>query len=44
MDNLLLFWEAIALARKKKEEFGISLIDFEKPYNRVDWDFLHGTL
>ena len=44
MDTLLLFWEAIVVDRKKKEEFGILLIDFEKPYNRVGWDFLHGTL
>ena len=41
MDNLFFFWEAIALAHKKKEDLAILLLDFEKAY-QVDWDFLHG--
>ena len=44
MDNLFFFWEAIALAHKKKEDLAILLLDFEKAYDRVDWEFLHGTL
>ena len=44
LDNLFFFWEAIALARKKKEDLVILLLDFEKAYDRVDWEFLHGTL
>ena len=44
LDNLFFFWEAIALARKKKENLVILLLDFEKAYDRVDWEFLQGTL
>ena len=36
LDNLLIFWEAIALVRKKKEDLVILLLDFEKAYDRVD--------
>ena len=44
LDNLFFFGEVIPLARKIKEDLVILLLDFEKTYDRVDWDFIHGTL
>ena len=43
-DNLFIFWESMAAARHSHESLAIILLDFEKAYDRVDWDFLHGTL
>ena len=44
MDNLFLFWEAIALACKKEENLAILLLHFEKAYDQFDWEFHHYTL
>ena len=32
------------MAHKKKEELATLLLDFETTYDRVEWDFRHGTL
>ena len=39
-DNIFLFWEMTALAQHHKQSLAILLLDFEKAYDKVDWDFL----
>ena len=40
MDNVLTFWEAIALAKKTNQHMACLMLDFEKAYDRVQWPFL----
>ena len=42
-DNIFLFWEMVALAQQHKQ-LAILLLDFEKAYDKVDWDFLEALL
>ena len=35
-DNIVLFWELLALAMAKKEDLAILFLDFEKAYARVN--------
>ena len=44
LDNIFVFWEAVAVAKKTKQDLAILLLDFEKAYDRVDWSFLEGTM
>ncbi|MCO5567904.1 hypothetical protein L7F22_021600 [Adiantum nelumboides] len=44
LDNLVTFYEAVEWARQTKQPTGIMLLDFEKAYDRVDSEFLEGTL
>ena len=44
MDNVFTFWEATAVAVKNKQNLVVLLLDFEKAYDRVDWNFLEGTM
>ena len=44
LDNIFLFWEAVANSQERKEDLAILLLDFEKAYDRVDWSFLSGTM
>ena len=43
-DNIFLFWEMTALAQHHKQSLAILLLDFEKAYDKVDWDFLEAVL
>ena len=43
-DNIFLFWELTGMAMKTKEDLAVLLLDFEKAYDRVDWDFMEGSL
>ena len=42
--NIFLFWEMVALAQQNKQQLAIFLLDFEKAYDKVDWDFLESVL
>lgn len=44
LDNILTFWEAVPLARMRREEMVVVFLDFDKAYDCVDWSFLEGTL
>ena len=44
MDNVFMFWEATAAAVKNKQNLAILLLDFEKAYDRVDWNLLEGIM
>ena len=44
LDNIFLFWESVAVARKSNQYLTVMLLDFEKAYDRVDWSFLEGTM
>ena len=39
-----MFWEMIAIAQETKQELTILLLDFEKAYDRVDWNFLYEVM
>ena len=43
-DNITLFWEMVAFAKLHKQDLVVIFLDFEKAYDRVDWDFMEGTL
>ena len=43
-DNIILFWEMVTIAEVQKQDLAVLLLDFEKAYDRVDWDFMEGTL
>ena len=43
-DNIFLFWEMVALAQQHKQQLAVLLLDFEKAYDKVDWDFLEAVL
>ena len=43
-DNIILFWEMVAFAKLHKQDLAVLFLDFEKAYDRVDWDFMEGTL
>ena len=34
LDNIFLFWEAIAISQERNEDLAILLLDFEKAYDR----------
>ena len=42
--NIFLFWEIFALAQQNEQQFAVLLLDFEKAYDKVDWDFLEAVL
>ncbi|MCO5548396.1 hypothetical protein L7F22_001853 [Adiantum nelumboides] len=44
LDNVVTFYKAVEWARPSDQLTTILLLDFEKAYDRVDWDFLDGTL
>ena len=39
LDNVFTFYEAVEWARELHQSITIMLLDFEKAYERVDWDF-----
>ncbi|MCO5552848.1 hypothetical protein L7F22_006366 [Adiantum nelumboides] len=43
-DNVVTFYEVVESARQTDQPTVIMLLDFEKAYDRVDWQFLEGTL
>ena len=44
LDNVYTFWESTALAAKSNQKLAIVMLDFEKAYDRVYWEFLQGVL
>ena len=44
LDNILIFWEAVSLARLRGTPLAILLLDFEKAYDQVDWSFLEEVM
>ena len=43
-DNVLLLWEAMALAGRSVSSSAILMLDFEKAYDRVQWPFLENVM
>lgn len=43
-NNVFTFYAAAEWARCSSQSLDVLLLDFEKAYDRVDWDFLEGTL
>mgnify|MGYP002776890256 CR=1 FL=1 len=44
LDNVYAFCEYATLVAKSKQKLAIVMLDFEKVYDHVDWDFLQGAL
>ena len=44
MDNVILFWEAVATARETNQNLACLMLDFEKAYDRVQWSFLEEVM
>ena len=44
MDKIVTFYEAIEWANHSAQPLAILLPDFEKAYDRVDWDFLEEVM
>ena len=44
LDNIFTFYEAVEWAKATSQPLAILLLDFEKAYDRVDWEFLKGTM
>ena len=42
--NIFLFWEMVAIPEQQQRELAILFLDLEKACDRVDWDFMEGTL
>jgi hypothetical protein len=43
-DNTFMYWEMVSTTLKCKQYMAVLLLDFKKAYDKVNWDFLHGTL
>ena len=39
-----MFYETVEWAKVSSQPLAILLLDFEKAYDRVDWDFLEGVM
>ncbi|MCO5564433.1 hypothetical protein L7F22_018094 [Adiantum nelumboides] len=44
LDNVVTFYEIVEWVRQMEQPIAIMLLDFEKAFDRVDWQFLEGTL
>ena len=44
MDNVILFWEAVATARETNQNLACLMLDFKKAYDRVQWYFLEEVM
>ena len=44
LDNLFSFWEAVALAKQTNKKVAVVLLDFEKAYDKVCWNFLESVM
>ena len=44
LDNLFSFWETVALARRTNNKVAMVLLDFEKAYDMVCWNFLESVM
>ena len=44
LDNLFSFWEVVALAKRTNNKVAVVLLDFEKAYDRVCWNFLETVM
>ena len=40
VDNLITFWEYSAWAEEQEVDLAVMLLDFEKAYDRISWEFL----
>ena len=44
LDNVVTFYEAIEWANQSSQPLAVLFLDFEKAYDRVDWDFLEEVM
>ena len=44
VDNVITFWEYSAWAEEQEVDLPVMLLDFEKAYDRISWDFLEAVM
>ena len=42
--SIILFWKMVAFVELRKQNLAVLFLNFEKAYDKVDWDFMEGTL
>ena len=44
VDNVITFWEYSTWAEEQEVDLAIMLLDFEKAYHRISWEFVEAVM